>query len=405
MDIMKALSKQLFGARYESVCRSFIACLILFFAVDTAGIKITVAPTILFLTATVFSAGIMWQALNAIRNADSTTGMFMLPFADREMTFSVVLALTGYTLITKTLPVLTLFFSVHEWSAVQIATSLLCGCNGCSMAAAWYTMIKRKRLLPFVLLWCGAMLLSIFFVRIFAVFAVTVLTSLLVSTLLLLLTDAYVFYCPASAKLLVKRKHGTGSVLLYLLRYLVTNKNYLLNTAGLCVIAAVLLPMFGQFAEWNAMPLGFAVLCLNTPICVLLSCDPGLEQAVRVLPEQASRFCVRYCFFVSFVNMAVSSVYLVSWQIQQGGVSCIDVITAVLIALQSAILSALLEWLYPIRNWKLESDLWHHPRKYIVPLMMLLMAGPIGMWSAGVWILPCVVLVEVLSLSFIARRI
>ena len=35
------------------------------------------------------------------------------------------------------------------------------------------------------------------------------------------------------------------------------------------------------------MPLGLAVLCLNTSICILLSCDPGLEQAVRTLPEQA----------------------------------------------------------------------------------------------------------------------
>ena len=48
---------------------------------------------------------------------------------------------------------------------------------------------------------------------------------------------------------------------------------------------------------------------------------------------------------------------------------------AVLIALQSAILSVLLEWFWPIRNWKIENDLWRHPRKYIVPLIMLLIAG------------------------------
>ena len=100
------------------------------------------------------------------------------------------------------------------------------------------------------------------------------------------------------------------------------------------------------------MPLGFAVLCnpdlphreyehkdsrtpqnhkgkqspllhhgiprrLNTPICILLSCDPDLEQAVRVLPGQAGRFCIRYCLFIFSVNMAVSSLYLISWHIQQ----------------------------------------------------------------------------------------
>ena len=357
MNILKALSKQLFGAKYESVGKSLIVCLILFFAIDAAEIKIMIAPSVLFLTATVFSAGVMWQALNSSHNADSMTGLFMLPFSNKEMTFSVVLAFTGYTLITKTGVVLALFFAVHEWSAAQIAVSLLCACNGCFMATAAYTMIKRKKLLPIVFLWCGAMLLSIFFVQELVVFALIVIASLLLSTLRLLMTDAYVFYRPVPAKLLIKRTGGAGSVLLYLLRYLITNKNYLLNTAGLCVIAVVMPLILGQFKGLNVMPLGFAVLSLNTPICILLSCDPGLEQAIRVLPGQASRFCTRYCLFTFFVNMSVSSVYLASWQIQQGGVGCVDVIAAFLIALQSAILSVLLEWLHPIRNWKIESDL------------------------------------------------
>ena len=155
MNILKALSKQFFGAKYESVGKSLIACLILFFAIDAVEIRIVIAPSILFLTATAFSAGVMWQALNSSHNADSMTGLFMLPFANRKMTFLFVLAFTGYTLITKTGIVLALFFSVHEWSAAQISVSLLCACNGCFMATAAYTMIKRKILLPIVLLWCG----------------------------------------------------------------------------------------------------------------------------------------------------------------------------------------------------------------------------------------------------------
>lgn len=411
MNILKALSKQLFGAKYESVGKSLIFCLILFFAIDTAEIKIAVSPFILFLTATAFSAGVMWQALNSSHNADNMTGLFMLPFENRKMTFSIVLAFTGYIMITKTLLVLILFFSIHEWDAVQIAMSLLCACNGCFMTAAWYAMIneaahhRRKKLIPAILIWCGVMLLSIFFVHELAAFALIVLASLLLSTLQLSATDAYVFYHPVSARLLVKRTKGAGNIFLYLLRYLITNRNYLLNTAVLCIIAGVLPLLLGRLEGLNAMPLGFAVLCLNTPICILLSCDPDLEQAVRVLPGQAGRFCICYSLFIFFVNMAVSSVYLISWRILHGGVSGIQIMTALLIALQSAILSVLLEWLYPIRNWKMETDLWHHPRKYIVPLIMMLIAGLIGMWSVSLWVLLCIVLVEVFCLPLIARRI
>ena len=153
------------------------------------------------------------------------------------------------------------------------------------------------------------------------------------------------------------------------------------------------------------MPLGFAVLCLNTPICILLSCDPGLEQAVRTLPGQAKRFCTNYCFFIFSVNMAVNSVYLISWQIGKSGVNSAEIIAALIIALQSAILSVLLEWFCPVRNWKIENDLWHHPRKYIVPLIMFLIAGFIGMWSVSIWVLLCIIIAECFSLSLIVRRI
>ena len=405
MIIFQNLGEQLFGAKYERAVNSLIACIILFLAIHTAGIEIEIAPSILLLTATAFSMGIMWQTLNSSENADRMTGLFMLPFRNREMIFSLVLAFTSYTLITKTFFVLALFFAVHEWSVLQIAVSLLCACNSCFSAAAWYTMKKRKKFLPVYLLWGGAIFAPIFLVRETMIICFIPFTSMLISFLWLLKVDAYVFYHPVSAKLLIKHTKGTGSIFLYLLRYLITNKNYLLNTAGLCVIAGVMPFILGQFEGVNVMPLGFAVLCLNTPICILLSCDPGLEQAVRTLPGQAKRFCTNYCFFIFSINMAVNSVYLISWQIGKSGVNSTEIITALIIALQSAILSVLLEWFCPVRNWKIENDLWHHPRKYIVPLIMFLVAGLFGMWSISIWVLLCIVIAEVLSLSLVVRRI
>ena len=405
MIIFQNLGEQLFGAKYEHAVKSLIACIILFLAIHTAGIEIEIAPSILLLTATAFSMGIMWQTLNSSGNADRMTGLFMLPFRNREMTFSLVLAFTSYTLITKTFLVMALFFAVHEWSVLQIAVSLICACNSCFSAAVWYTMKKRKMFLPVFILWGGAIFAPIFLVRETVIICFIAFTSMLISFLRLLKVDAYVFYHPVSAKLLIKHTKGTGSIFLYLLRYLITNKNYLLNTAGLCVIAGVMPFILGQFEGVNVMPLGFAVLCLNTPICILLSCDPSLEQAVRTLPRQAKRFCTNYCFFIFSVNMAVNSVYLISWQIGKSGVNSTEIITALIIALQSAILSVLLEWFCPVRNWKIENDLWHHPRKYIVPLIMFLVVGLIGIWYISIWVLLCIVIAEVLSLSLVVRRI
>lgn len=401
MIIFQNLGEQLFGARYERAVKSPIACIILFLAIHTAGIEIEIAPSILLLTATAFSMGIMWQTLNSSGNADRMAGLFMLPFRNREMTFSLVLAL---------------FFAVHEWSVLQIAVSLLCACNSCFSTAAWYTMkneaslqnetlFHRKKFLPVFILWGGAIFAPIFLVRETVIICFIAFISMLISFVRLMKVDPYIFYHPVSAKLLIKHTKGTGSIFLYLLRYLITNKNYLLNIAGLCVIAGVMPFLLGQFEGVNVMPLGFVVLCLNTPICILLSCDPGLEQAVRTLPGQAKRFYTNYCFFIFSINMAVNSVYLISWQIGKGGVNSTEIITALIIALQSAVLSVLLEGFCPVRNWKIENDLWHHPQKYVVPLIMFLVAGLIGMWSINIWVLLCIVIAEVLSLSLVVRRI
>ena len=87
--------------------------------------------------------------------------------------------------------------------------------------------------------------------------------------------------------------------------------------------------------------------------------------------------------------------FLCSWQIQIGGVTVQMVITAMFFAMQSAVFSVLLEWFYPIREWKIESDLWHHPRKYIVPAIMLLLAGVVGIFPLIIFILIMLLIVEI----------
>ncbi len=404
MKTLKAISKQLLGARYEHISKSLFACFIIFFAVYNAEIRVTTAPAILFLTATFFSLGVMWRALSSAQNAEKMMGLFMLPFENKKLIVSYLLAFGSYTVITKTILVLALFFAIGTWSAEQILTAVLCACNGCAMAAAWYSMLSAKKRIPVILWGCG-IFFSIFFVKQLPVFCGIVLVSLLTTAMCLLSADAYTFYQPVSAKKIISRTKGKANVLLYLLRYLAVNKSYLINTAGLWVIACFLPLLFGHTEGLNMLPLGFAILCLNTPVCILLSCDPGLEQAVRALPGQAARFGSRYCFFLFAVNMAANSIYLISWQISNGSVCTMDIVTAVLFALQSAVLSVLLEWLHPIRNWKIENDLWHHPRKYIVPLFMMLTAVLTGTWPFIVWILLCIVLAECLGLILITRRL
>ena len=140
---IKALSKQFFGAKYESARKSLLAAVILFIAVYAAEFRVMVAPFILYLTSTFFTVGVMWQVLTGRRHMETMQGMFMLPFDNRSFVFSYVLVLGAHTLITKTLLIWVLFFAVASWSAGEITLAVLCGCMACVVTAAVSNVQKR----------------------------------------------------------------------------------------------------------------------------------------------------------------------------------------------------------------------------------------------------------------------
>ena len=293
---------------------------------------------------------------------EAMQGMFMLPFDNRSFVFSYVLVLGAHTLITKTLLIWTLFFAVTSWSAWEITVAIICGCMACVVTTAGYRMC-RKGYAALPILWAAGILAVILLVRQWAAVLLAAVVSMIVAVLYLAFADAYDFYSAGVAKKTIRHIGRAGNVFTYLMRYLMANKTYLINTTGLCGIACFLPLLFGEFQGLNMFPIGLAILCLNTPICTLLSCDPDLEP-------------------VSYTHAG----------------------TLLIFALQSAIFSVILEWRHPIRGWKTESDLWHHPRKYLVPLIMLLVAAFVDTWTLAIWLCAAVLLIECCVLLFVTRR-
>lgn len=378
--MFQALTKKLFGKNYERLKKILIIYLIVFMGLHTAGFRISVAPFILYLMTSTFTAGVMWRAMDSEDNAANMKNLFMLPFDGKDFVFSYVSALGVYTVFTKTAGLFAVVFAVSSWKSAEIFGSLLCTINAILMTAWGYS---RKKYRGVGLLWAGIVTAEIFLLWDSVVFLPVTAGNILLTALLLSGTDPYAFYRENSGSRTV-RSGSRCFVWRYLFRYFLFHKNYLTNTAVMWGAACVLPAFLGQTENLSVMPVGFALLTLNTPICILLSCDPALEQAVHFLPGQKRAFCVPYCLFIFLCNMTAEGIFLCSWQIQIGGVTGSAVFTAVFFALQSAVGSVMLEWFFPIRGWNIESDLWHHPRKYVVPAAMLLIAGMIGMIPAAV---------------------
>nr|WP_326212238.1 hypothetical protein [uncultured Oscillibacter sp.] len=332
----EATAKKLFGVNYERLIRTLFLELVVYWGLHISGLRVEIAPFILYLMSGAFSGGVMWQALSAGDNRANLENMFMLPFEGRALVFSYVAALGAYTLLTKTAGLLAVVWAVGHWSWAEILGSILCALAAIVAAACLYPLHLGRM-------------------------------------------DAYAFCVQPASRGRAVKVYRRRSVRRYLFRYLMAHKNYLVNTAAMWGVACVLPVLLGQMEARFVLPIGFAILSLNTPICILLSCDPALERAVRFLPGQGRAFCVPYCLFIFGCNLAADIVFLCSWQIQLGGIGPLHALTAAAFALLSAVGSVLLEWHFPLRGWKIESDLWHHPRKYVVPAVMLLLAGLVSM--------------------------
>ena len=399
--MFEAFAKKLFGAKYERLKKVLLVYLIVFLGLHIADFQIQIAPFILYLMVSTFTASVMWQALSSEDNAANMQNMLMLPFEGREFVFSYVTAMGAYTLLTKTVGLLAVVLAVSVWNGMEVLGSVLCTINAILMTVCVYSL-KKVRYVG--VLWAAAVIAVIIFLWNEPYFLPMMIVNCSLAVLFLQRADGYSFYLQTSKNNRTVRSSKHYSVWRYLFRYLNSHKNYLMNTAAMWCVACVLPVLFGQMENLFVVPIGFAILSLNTPICILLSCDPALEQAVRFLPGQKRAFCVPYCLFIFLCNLAADIIFLCSWLIQIGGVTGLMILTAVYFAMQSAVCSVLLEWFYPIRGWKIESDLWHHPRKYIVPAAMLLLAGIVGTVPWITFLLIILLLFEIAVLLFQCQR-
>jgi len=341
--LINAFGKKLFGAKYERFGNALLINLIILGALHSAEIRLTIVPFFLFLTSFAFTAGIMWQSLNSSDNVKYFRNMIMMPFSGRELVFSYVCSLAGYVLITKTLTVWALFFAVGSFNVYEIILAVIVALAGIIFATVLYVIVRHIK--------DGARV------------------------------DAYIFLADREGKAQKAAKsHRHGFVMTYLTRYLMSHKNYLVNSLfiwGLALVIPMAIKSFGSVSNDTTifLAIGLGVVSINTPLTILVSCDHNLERGIRTMPNGFERFFLPYGIFLFLNYVFAYTILLISWEIQIGGIGIIHVIFAVLLAILSAGISILLEWFFPLKNWKIESDLWHHPRKYIVPATVMLLAG------------------------------
>ena len=350
--LINAFAKKLFGVKYERLIKSILLCGIMYLGLHSSGYKLTIAPFFLYITSAFFTFGVMWQALNSKDSAEYIKNLIMMPFSSKSLTLAFIGTLGIYAIFTKTLMVWAIMFAVCEFDITTTLFSVIAAILSILTSTLIYVMvyvIKSRH--------NGAINHSEM--------------------------DGYIFYDAAEAgesKKEMIKSHKSNLICTYLIRYLMAHKNYLINSViiwGLaCIIPTVVKTSSNdEIFQKMIFFIGFGLVSINTPLTILVSCDPDLDRGIRCLPSGAISFFVPYGVFL-FVNVCIAyTIYIISWSLQIGGITTPHIIIGLILALVNSALSIVMEWFFPLKNWKIESDLWHHPRKYVVPGIIILLAS------------------------------
>ena len=270
----RAFFKRLFGPKYKRVYQSLLGIVILFAALYISGYRLAVASSILRLFASVFTFCMLWQALSSGDNKGDISGILALPINEHEFVVGYTASVSVYTLLSKVAPVMVILFAVGPFSFFEMCITAFAAVHACVICSAWFSWIKERRMSIVVLMvWAAVLLVSMFYISDDRVFAVLLLISLIAGCCVLYFTDPYVFVIIPSGRFHIGRHYSKGSIWIYLSRYLLSHKNYLVNTLFMWLLAIFFPFMLGQVKELNIMPMGF----FSSPkpvhrICPVLIC-------------------------------------------------------------------------------------------------------------------------------------
>ena len=183
MMLFNAFAKKLFGVKYEKLLKSVFICFVVYEAALSSGYKLAINPFILYLMSAVFTAGMMWQGLNASDTSSYIRNMVMMPFDNKAFAAAYIGSLGIYNIISKTLLLWAVVFAVDSFDVYSVICAVLAAVCGVLIISVIYTF---KKIWFLSLIWAAVVIGCIFGLKDMGVFVMIGVFGL---NILLLRTD------------------------------------------------------------------------------------------------------------------------------------------------------------------------------------------------------------------------
>lgn len=366
----KLLSKKLLGEGYRNAYTGLVIAVVLGAALSGLGSKLKLAQSVLVLTVVMFSGAIIFGVLSSKDNARCLKGLFAMPCDEKRTLWEYAAAVGLYTLLTKTSLLAGLMYALVEIEPMQIVFFLLSFLLALFGSMTAFGCMKKAPLLG-VLIMAAAFPVAFFLPK--GVVGAVILAVLdVIFAAALAFIPLSCFRVSDNAKLKVRRSHSNPKfvVLTYIVRYLLENKNYIVGSVGILAFSC----FFAHNAETMGLRmgcgLGMALISASTPMAIIVSSNRGLKQKLDMLPDKTRSFFLPYSAVVFCFFMICYAIFLAVCAVIGVPIDIRAFITAPLFAAQSALFASLMENKFTITKWSTEQDLWHNPRKYILPVLL-----------------------------------
>lgn len=369
--MFEILAPKLLGKRYEKVLKCIFAAAVVFFGFKSMGYSIHVSQKVILFSNLFFSGTIIMQVLNSEDNARYLRGVFAMPFAEKNFLTGYA-AVTGiYVFFTKSILMYVLIMafsdSISVMSGMLIAVNFVFICLGTMIV---YAFLHDRAYISFITAAAGIALCFILPEN-----AIALLVYAVADVFLLFAVNRinpYRFMKTASGK---KRRQKNISgfnfpVLKYILRYVLSNKSYLISTAIIIIFSSYLSWSVKDMGVRNGSLIGMAMLSVNTPLAVIVSSSRTLKKKLCSMPDSIRSFYIPYAAVLFLYYILAYSILIMILYFIKTDITWISFLAAFLYSLQASVITVFMEYKYTLTKWSTESDLWHNPRKYIIPVIL-----------------------------------
>lgn len=301
-------------------------------------------------------------------STENTLMYYQLPVHRKEINLSFILSLFIDSIIRKFLPIAVIAYilkaPVEFYPLILLMIPMICLIG--SLPSSTNVDGSKKLITLLLVIFAMAMILGLFYKSDFNLLIKILFSVLIIFMLVKILAGFYLNQAIFSQEEMgTVRKYKVSN---YFLKFILAENVYLINTVGIIIMLIfVSLMMPGAIK----IPLALAIATVNSPLLTIFSTDKGIATYKKMLPKSNKSLDKDY-IKVLFIYFAL--VHIIILLANQGQMSAKLVICLIVFTIFDTLLAYFMENKYPIVGKKTTMAVWKSPRKYILGVVVFMLA-------------------------------